>query len=176
MGVQEIDIWDMVGSYPTCPLCNGKHVLRDAWANWNGEAREWELSAVFDNLSCGECSAEITPNWQLDAAFRTKRVRRLNNAARRGEGVNLTVVVTAGVQGLGEDTVMAAIRAVAGFDDFTEDNDPHGEHEFGAIAIAEQRLFWKLDYFDLRLKWHSPDKANPAVTQRVLTIMLASEY
>ena len=39
MGVRELEIWDMVGSYPTCPECKGKRVVRDAWAKWNGEAR-----------------------------------------------------------------------------------------------------------------------------------------
>ena len=82
MGVQEIDIWDMVGSYPTCPLCKGARVLRDAWARWNGESLEWGLNAVFDAMSCDECSAKITPDWQLDEPFRTKRIRRLNDAAR----------------------------------------------------------------------------------------------
>jgi uncharacterized protein DUF3768 len=175
MGVHEIEIWEMVGSYPTCPLCNGRRVVRDAWASWNGDVREWELSAVFDAMFCDKCG-EITPEFKLDDAFRRKRIRRLNDAARRGEGVNVTVVMTTGVQGLGEDNAKAAINAIAGFDSFTEDNDPHGEHDFGAITIADQKLFWKIDYFDLRLQWHSPDKANPAVTSRVLTIMLASEY
>ena len=175
MGVREMEIWDMVGSYPTCPMCKGKRVVRDAWAGWNGDSREWELSAVFDAMFCDDCG-EITPDWQLDEAYRKKRVRRLNDAARRGEGVNVSVVVTAGVQAFGEDMLAHVARKVAAFDSFTEDNDPHQEHDFGALTIADQKLFWKIDYFDLRLQWHSPDKANPEVTQRVLTIMLASEY
>lgn len=176
MGVREMEIWDMVGSYPTCPTCMSTRVVRDAWASWNGDTREWELSAVFDVMVCGDCGAEITPGWQLDQEFRTKRVRRLNDLARRGEGSNVAVVVTSGVQDLGEDGMRAAARAIATFDGFTEETDPHGEHDFGTITIADQKLFWKIDYFDLNLEWHSPDKANPEVTRRVLTIMLASEY
>jgi hypothetical protein len=42
--------------------------------------------------------------------------------------------------------------------------------------MAGSTIFWKIDYFDLKLKWHSPDAANPDVTHRVLTIMLACEY
>ncbi|CAN0590562.1 unnamed protein product [Laminaria digitata] len=62
------------------------------------------------------------------------------------------------------------------FDVFTEDNDPHGEHDFGAFEVADQKIFWKIDYFDLALSGYSPDPANRDVTHRVLTIMLASEY
>ena len=61
-------------------------------------------------------------------------------------------------------------------EDFTEDNDPHGEHDFGSFEMAGEKFFWKIDYFDLDLKFHSPDAANPDLTHRVLTIMLASEY
>lgn len=54
--------------------------------------------------------------------------------------------------------------------------DPHSEHDFGAFTLHGERLFFKIDYYDLGLTAHSPDPADPAVTQRVLTIMLASEY
>jgi hypothetical protein len=31
-------------------------------------------------------------------------------------------------------------------------------------------------YFDRNLKYHSPDPTDPAVTTRVITVMLADEY
>ncbi len=62
------------------------------------------------------------------------------------------------------------------FTGFTEDNDPHGEHDFGALDIQNEKVFWKIDYFDLALQAHSPNAANEGVTKRVLTMMLASEY
>lgn len=68
---------------------------------------------------------------------------------------------------------MTAIRS---FDGFSKDNDPWGEHDFGAIEIGEEKIFWKIDAYDLDLRWGSPNPANPAVTHRVLTVMLASEY
>ncbi len=176
MGVREIETWELVGAYPVCSGCGSRDVVRDAWAQWNLAMRDWELKTVFDEFNCDGCGIPGLPEWRVDKEFRLKRIRRLNDAARRGEGANVTVVVTVGVQALGEDGVRAALGAVASFDDFTEESDPHGEHDFGAVEIADQKLFWKIDYFDLRLTWHSPDKANEKITQRVLTIMLVSDY
>ena len=75
----------------------------------------------------------------------------------------------------GRATALAAAE-VRAFDVFTDDNDPHGEHDFGAIDEGDVRCFWKLDYFDRATEMGSPDPADPAVTTRVLTIMRADEY
>ena len=37
-------------------------------------------------------------------------------------------------------------------------------------------VFWKIDAYDRTLEFGSDDPADPSVTRRVLTIMLASEY
>lgn len=70
----------------------------------------------------------------------------------------------------------AALILLMEFNDFTEDNDPHGEHDFGAIEVGQEKLFWKIDYYDKVKQYHSPDAGDPVVTERVLTLMLASEY
>ena len=62
------------------------------------------------------------------------------------------------------------------FNDFTPDNDPYGERDFGAFTHKGQRIFWKIDYYSPDLSRHSDDPAEPAQTVRVLTIMLAEEY
>ena len=41
---------------------------------------------------------------------------------------------------------------------------------------VRETLFWKIDAYDRALEWGSPDPADPRVSRRVLTIMLASEY
>ena len=41
---------------------------------------------------------------------------------------------------------------------------------------SAEELIWKIDYHDLSLAVGSPDPANPAVTARVLAIMLTAEY
>ena len=173
---KDIEIWEMVGAYPTCEHCSSQEVVRDAWAEWNMACRDWVLKTVFDSFTCDSCGETITPVWKLDEAFRTKRIARLNDALRHGQLDRATVVVTIGVQSMGEGFLAKAGQAVVEFDDFNEGNDPHGEHDFGSFEMEGQKLFWKIDPFDLKLENHSLDAANPHLTHRVLTIMLASEY
>lgn len=137
---------------------------------------DWVLKAVFDAFACNKCGEENNPVWKIDKDFRTKRIQRLNDALRRGDAAIATVVVTAGLRAMGEEFLAQASLAVKDHQDFTRDNDPHGEHDFGAFERNGEKLFWKIDYFDLKLEMHSPDAANPALTHRVLTLMLASEY
>jgi Protein of unknown function (DUF3768) len=84
--------------------------------------------------------------------------------------------MTAGVIAFGKERQLKILEAVASFDRFDEDNDPYGEHDFGALEVEGERLFFKIDYFDQSLSAHSPDPSDETVTKRVLTIMLAEEY
>ena len=86
------------------------------------------------------------------------------------------IVITQGVQALTKDQQIAVLRGVTNFTDFNEDNDPHQEHDFGSLEIDSIKIFWKIDYYDLTLTYHSPDATDPKVTRRVLCIMTASEY
>ena len=43
------------------------------------------------------------------------------------------------------------------------------------FQVPLDRMF-KIDYYDQNLSMHSPDPADPAITQRVITIMLAEDY
>ena len=72
--------------------------------------------------------------------------------------------------------VGAILGKVMSFEDFTPDNDPHGEHDFGAFEHAGKRIFWKIDYYDAACENGSEDPADASKTTRVLTIMLADEY
>lgn len=47
---------------------------------------------------------------------------------------------------------------------------------YPAQGRAVEKVFWKIEAYDRDLRFGSEDPANPAVTRRVLTIMLASEY
>ena len=104
------------------------------------------------------------------------RIRALNDALRQGDLSLGTIVLTSGVQASGSEFVETALKAVASFSDFSPDNDPYGEHDFGAVEVDGEKLFFKIDYYDPTLTMHTSDPADPKVTRRVLTIMLASEY
>ena len=105
----------------------------------------------------------------------TDRIRALNDQLRR----HLTggkAVMTPGVAALGSEAVQRLVQTIAIFDDFCTANDPHGEHDFGAFEFEGAPIMFKIDYYDKDLNFHSPNPADPAVTERVLTIMLAEEY
>ena len=103
----------------------------------------------------------------------TAKIAALNDHARQTFR-ECRVVITQGVQVLAD--VDAILRQVNLFDAFTDSNDPYLEHDFGSIQLAENTIFWKIDYYDLDLHMHSPDPSVPTVTTRILTIMLAEEY
>ena len=102
-------------------------------------------------------------------------IRTLNDQFRRTLAGG-RALVTNGVDALGPDTVAAILDEVRRFDRFDPCNDPYGEHDFGSFHHAGQRVLWKIDYYDRALTFASPDPADPTVTARVLTVMLAGEY
>ena len=104
-----------------------------------------------------------------------ERIRALNDALRR-TFVGGMVLVTPGVEATPLEQRRSLLQQVRAFDTFTDDNDPHREHDFGAIDESGVRCFWKIEYYDRATEMGSPDPADPAVTTRVLTVMLASEY
>ena len=103
----------------------------------------------------------------------TQRIRELNDHARQTL-TGCRVLVTPGVMALNEtDMILAMVRRYSAF---TADNDPYAEHDFGSFRFQAETIFWKFDYYDLDFTMHSPDAADAAVTARVLTILLGSEY
>jgi len=106
----------------------------------------------------------------------TSRIAELNDLCRKAMGVAGRVVQTQGIAALPPDVRSAVFEKVELFDRFTEDNDPYGEHDFGAFEHDGQRIFWKIDYYAPDMEHGSENPADPKQTIRVLTIMLAEEY
>jgi len=105
----------------------------------------------------------------------TDRIRVLNDELRQ-HLLGGNAVMTPGIAALGSEAVTRLVRTIAVFDDFCNANDPHEEHDFGMFDFEGAKVIFKIDYYDSSMSRHSPNPADPAVTTRVITLMLAEEY
>ena len=85
-------------------------------------------------------------------------------------------VMIIGIQELGAEAQICIAALVRDFDNFTEENDPNGEHDFGSNTYEAHKIFWKIDYYDTKYEMGSEDPSDLLQTRRVLTILLAREY
>lgn len=106
---------------------------------------------------------------------RAEAIARLNDKLRK-QGQGGAIMITRGVRALPLFRPEELVRALAAYDSFDPDNDPHGERDFGDLTLFGEDLLWKIDYYDTDLQFGSDDPADPDRTQRVLTVMMASEY
>ncbi len=115
---------------------------------------------------------------QLDFAQaipRAERIARLNDQLRK-TGLGGRIVVTRGVRSLARFNTAELVAALSQYDRFDADNDPHGERDFGDLDYCGAELLWKIDYYEPTLTYGSDNPADPSVTTRILTVMLAAEY
>ncbi|MEC7765064.1 MAG: DUF3768 domain-containing protein [Pseudomonadota bacterium] len=88
------------------------------------------------------------------------------------------LIVTQTLIEAGDGFMTEAVRATGAFDTFEPDNDPEGWHDFGAVTIRGESVFWKLDLYeaasDFRFGAETPDRLE--TTMRVLTIMMARDW
>lgn len=108
--------------------------------------------------------------------IQTRKIARLNDLCRTAMGIGGRLVQTQGINALPPEDQSAIREKVEAFNDFTPDNDPYGERDFGAFTHEGKKIFWKIDCYDKTLIMGSEDPADPRQTSRVLTIMLAGEY
>ena len=106
---------------------------------------------------------------------RAEVIARLNDRLRK-TGAGGTMMITQGVKRITGFDPATLAEAIASYDAFDADNDPHGERDFGDLTLFGHDLLWKIDYYDRNLTYGSDDPANPQVTHRVLTVMLASDW
>ena len=106
----------------------------------------------------------------------TNTIAKLNDLLRT-TFIGGQIVMTAGIAALPPEVQEDIVTKVRTFNDFSEDNDPYGERDFGAFdQSGAGKVFWKIDYYDKAMEYGSEDPTDPAKTTRVLTIMLAEEY
>lgn len=107
---------------------------------------------------------------------KTAKIAELNDLCRTAMGIAGKVVQTQGIAALPAAEQSAIREKVEKFNAFTPDNDPYGEHDFGAFEHNGEKVFFKIDYYDRSLNYLSEDPADPRKTTRVLTIMKAEDY
>lgn len=100
------------------------------------------------------------------------RIRELNDAFRRTFRGG-RVMMTSGVYELPDCVKAEALVQVTKISEFSADNDPHDEHDFGSFNLVGRKFFWKIDLYE---EPDVKDANGDPVVNRVLTIMLASEY
>ena len=98
----------------------------------------------------------------------------LNDKFRKSFGGQ--VLLSVGIAAMSSEDKANIVSLVQNFDNFNESNDPYGEHDFGSFDYKDEKILWKIDYYDLNNQYMSENPANPDVTNRVLTIMTAYEY
>ena len=138
-------------------------------------ARLGRLLSPHSSFGVAPEEVEITNLSSLTLMSSSDEIRRLNDQLRCSQ-IGGQVMLTAGLVAVFEKDLAAVVELVRAFDNFTQDNDPYGEHDFGSFEYQAQTIFWKIDYYALDMQHGSEDPANAAITKRVLTILLAEEY
>lgn len=100
---------------------------------------------------------------------------RLNDQLRRN-GIGGKLLATQGIISLSQTVRSSLMKSITQFADFSEDNDPHGEHDFGCVELNGAKFYWKIDYYDTQYEGLSPNPLDQSVTRRVMTVMRADEY
>lgn len=102
-------------------------------------------------------------------------IAKLNDDFRKSfEGGE--VLLSAGIAAMSSEDKANIVSLVQNFNDFTPSNDVYGEHDFLSIDYKGNKIFAKIDYYDLNYEFMSENPANPDITNRVLTILLSCEY
>ena len=102
---------------------------------------------------------------------RAEAIARLNDHLRK-TGTGGTIVITRGVKHLTGYDAERLAEALAAYDEFDADR----ERDFGTLTLFGADTIWKVDYYDASMEFGSDEPADPNVTTRVLTVMLAQEW
>jgi Protein of unknown function (DUF3768) len=112
---------------------------------------------------------------QIAEPDRIRRIRELNDNFRQSF-VGGMVVTTAAVAALDAQPKARVLDQIRTFDDWTDEDDPHREHDFCAFCVEGVRYFIKIDYYNRQMTAGSKDPSDPEQTLRVLTVMSADDY
>ena len=102
-------------------------------------------------------------------------IAKLNDDFRKSF-IGGEVLLSDGIAVMSSEDKANIISLVQNFDNFTPDNNPYAENDFGSFDYKGNKIFFKIDYYDLNYEFMSENPANPDITNRVLTILLSCEY
>jgi len=122
-----------------------------------------------------QTTAGVEENGAASGMAPAERIRALNDELRK-TGAGGKTYLTRSLIAKGADFIAKATAAVRSFEAFSDDNDPWQEHDCATLDGDGETVIFKIDSYDLNMEYGSPDPADPNVTRRVLTIMLAEEY
>ena len=105
----------------------------------------------------------------------TDKIRELNHILRT-TFTGGRVLTTIGIRRKPVEDISRILYKVQHYSQFTKDNTPYGECDFGKFAFKGDVIIWKIDYYDKDYRYMSENPADPTITNRVLTIITASEY
>lgn len=118
----------------------------------------------------------MTLDNNIEQSIRIAKIAKLNDTLREtghgGQIVHTSTIVELFAGKPESLIVKKKVREAI----FSKDNDPHGERDFGTFTVDGLKCFWKIDYYDNDLKFHSPDPTDPDVTRRIMTIGAMSDY
>ena len=93
------------------------------------------------------------------------------------DGLRGRVLLTRAVAERGPLFPLLCLLEIAGHETFDPEDDPEGRHDFGAVEVEGERVWFKIDlYSDEAMEWGSEHPDDPALTYRVLTVMLPSDW
>lgn len=85
-------------------------------------------------------------------------------------------VMTQAIAARSGDFQRACLDAVRTCDDFHAGIDPYGTHEMGSFEIDGETVWFRIDLYDERYEYGSPEPTDLEKTRRVLTILFPEDY
>ena len=102
-------------------------------------------------------------------------IRELNDSFRTSF-IGGKVMLTLGIRAKSDIEQTEILERVVNFNDFNKNNDVYGEHDYLSFDYKGEKIIAKIDYYDQNYRFMSDNPADPTITNRVLTIMTASEF
>ncbi|MFZ4699589.1 MAG: DUF3768 domain-containing protein, partial [Candidatus Methylumidiphilus sp.] len=79
----------------------------------------------------------------MNEKAKAAKIRQLNDQFRQ-TGRGGRIMLTSGIQALGQQAIMEIMAKIRAFDKFTKDTDPYLEHDFAKIEHNSDTIFWKI--------------------------------